>query len=104
MFCIADQVTPHCTQHTHTTHTNHIHTLTTGALQQDRFFSELRAAPDGFGVVADALGRGLMDLTAAGLAARRQAAAAAAAGGGGGGGVGSGGGADLPLPGALGLL
>ncbi|KAI8469810.1 MAG: hypothetical protein J3K34DRAFT_511770 [Monoraphidium minutum] len=40
-----------------------------GALQQDRFFTELREAPDGFGVVADAFGRGLMDLTGAGLAA-----------------------------------
>ena len=36
-----------------------------GALQQDRFFSQLREASDGFGVVAEHFGRGLMNMTAA---------------------------------------
>jgi hypothetical protein len=48
----------------------HARNTAPGALQQDRFFSELREAPDGFSVVADAFGRGLMNLTTAGLAAQ----------------------------------
>jgi hypothetical protein len=34
---------------------------------QDRFFSELRESADGFGVVAEHFGRGLMNMTAASL-------------------------------------
>jgi hypothetical protein len=37
------------------------------ALQQDKFFTELREASDGFGVVAEHFGRGLMNMTAASL-------------------------------------
>jgi hypothetical protein len=35
------------------------------ASQQDHFFSELKEAPDGFSVVTEHFGRGLMNLTAA---------------------------------------
>jgi hypothetical protein len=40
------------------------------ALQQDRFFTELREAGDGFTVVADHFGRGLMNMTHASLTAQ----------------------------------
>ena len=40
------------------------------ALQQDRFFTELREAGDGFTVVADHFGRGLMNMTNASLTAQ----------------------------------
>ncbi|PNG99746.1 Vacuolar protein sorting-associated protein 11, partial [Tetrabaena socialis] len=46
------------------------------SLQPERFFAELREAADGFSVVAEHLGRGIMNVTPA------VAAAAAAAGGG----------------------
>lgn len=48
---------------------------------QDRFFTELREAPDGFSVVAEHFGRGLMNMTAASLAAAAEAEGAAVAGG-----------------------
>lgn len=34
-----------------------------GALQQDKFFTELREHADGFSVVAEHFGRGLMNMT-----------------------------------------
>ncbi|GAX83865.1 hypothetical protein CEUSTIGMA_g11290.t1 [Chlamydomonas eustigma] len=39
--------------------------MVASASQQDRFFSELKEAPDGFSVVTEHFGRGLMNLTAA---------------------------------------
>lgn len=51
-----------------------------GALRPDEFFAQLDAAADGFSVVAEHFGRGLMNMTAAGLAASAAAAAAAGAG------------------------
>ena len=42
-----------------------------GAMEQDRFFTQLREAPDGFGVVAEHFGRGLMNMTSAGMAQAR---------------------------------
>jgi hypothetical protein len=49
--------------------------LRAGALQQDRFFTELREAADGFSVVAEHFGRGLMNMTAAAVAAELREAA-----------------------------
>ncbi len=43
--------------------------LRAGGLQQDRFFTELREAGDGFAVVAEHFGRGLMNMTQAAVAA-----------------------------------
>lgn len=43
--------------------------MAAAAAQQDRFFTELREAGDGFSVVAEHLGRGLMNMTAAAEAA-----------------------------------
>ncbi|PNW86687.1 hypothetical protein CHLRE_02g095074v5 [Chlamydomonas reinhardtii] len=63
------------------------------SLQPERFFNELRQAADGFSVVAEHFGRGLMNVTPAlaAAAAAATAAAGAAAGGGGAGGGGGGG-------------
>ncbi|KAG1673844.1 hypothetical protein FOA52_012869 [Chlamydomonas sp. UWO 241] len=41
--------------------------LTAGGSQQDRFFTELRETSDGFSVVAEHFGRGLMNMTGAAL-------------------------------------
>lgn len=35
------------------------------AVQQERFFTELRESPDGFAVVAEHFGRGVMNATSA---------------------------------------
>ena len=40
--------------------------MAAGGLQQDRFFTELRESGDGFGVVAEHFGRGVMNLTVGG--------------------------------------
>ncbi len=48
------------------------------SLHPDRFFTELREASDGFSVVAEAFGRGLMNVTPAAAAAAAAVAAAAA--------------------------
>jgi hypothetical protein len=46
--------------------------LRAGALQQDRFFTELRETSDGFSVVAEHFGRGLMNMTAAAVQQQSQ--------------------------------
>ncbi|GLC75519.1 hypothetical protein PLESTF_001646800 [Pleodorina starrii] len=68
------------------------------ALQPEHFFAELRQAADGFGVVAEHFGRGIMNVTpgetvdvAKAAAAVAAAAVAAAAAGGAGGGFTAGG-------------
>jgi hypothetical protein len=48
-----------------------------GALKPDEFFMQLDASADGFSVVAEHFGRGLMNMTAQSM--RREAAAATAA-------------------------
>ncbi len=48
--------------------------MAAAALQQDRFFTELRESSDGFAVVAEHFGRGLMNLTSASLSAEHGAA------------------------------
>lgn len=58
-----------------------------GALKPDEFFMQLDASADGFSVVAEHFGRGLMNMTAQSM--KSAAAAAAAAGAAGVGGVGS---------------
>jgi hypothetical protein len=58
-----------------------------GALKPDEFFTQLDAAADGFGVVAEHFGRGLMNMTAQSLRSERADALA------GGGGAGASGGA-----------
>lgn len=45
-----------------------------GALRPDEFFTQLDASADGFGVVAEYFGRGLLNMTGAGLAAANAAA------------------------------
>ncbi|KAG2428575.1 hypothetical protein HYH02_014378 [Chlamydomonas schloesseri] len=65
------------------------------SLQPEKFFNELRESADGFSVVAEHFGRGLMNVTpalAAAAAAATAAGSAAAAAGGAGGGAGGGGG------------
>jgi hypothetical protein len=49
--------------------------LAAGALHQDRFFTELREPGDGFGVVAEHFGRGLMNMTQAAVQAGLREAA-----------------------------
>ncbi|KAG2427668.1 hypothetical protein HXX76_012317 [Chlamydomonas incerta] len=61
------------------------------SLQPERFFNELRESADGFSVVAEHFGRGLMNVTPALAAAAAAASAAGAAAAAGGGGVGGGG-------------
>jgi hypothetical protein len=51
-----------------------------GALKPDEFFSQLDASADGFGVVAEHFGRGIMNMTQQSMASQNAAASAQAGG------------------------
>jgi hypothetical protein len=52
-----------------------------GAMKPDEFFTQLDASADGFAVVAEHFGRGLMNMTTQSLASQNAAAASALGGG-----------------------